>query len=164
MRPAFLEYVLSVVHVMCSLTSPSHRSEDWRFNLLQQPPGLSLEAICQTAALITAFRKHWNKPSSLHYLPSSCWRPQLPLAVSSETTSGFCCVFFFSCAETSWQHVRPTSDSVYLSQPSLFGFFKELFAFADPLRPCSYLTLTCVSADHHLRCNSSILALKCASA
>lgn len=62
--------------VMCA--SPPH-PRDWRFNLLWEPPGLFLEAICQTAALITALWKHWNKTSSLHFIPLSCWLPHISL-------------------------------------------------------------------------------------
>lgn len=75
--------------IMC--TSPP-QSGDGGFNLLPQPPGLSLEAICQTTALITALWKRWNKTSSLHYIPSSCWRPHRTLLLYLQRECAVSCL------------------------------------------------------------------------
>lgn len=75
--------------IMC--TSPL-QSGDGGFNLLPQPPGLSLEAICQTTALITALWKRWNKTSSLHYIPSSCWRPHRTLLLHLQRECAVSCL------------------------------------------------------------------------
>ena len=98
-------------------------SWDWRFNLLQQPPGLSLEAICQTAALITALWKHWKQSKFTPLYPlESLTSSSLSLVASSERRLLPASVFV-SRAETPRQPVTPT-----LSASDINFFFLLLWS------------------------------------